>query len=161
MDLLAHSDEDTDINQRIGFLTRAITSASQAATLPPPSNFKDLNQEVIAHYSLDKLQDLKEKLQIAELQRNVFLVLSEEFNEISSFTRAQATQSSSSETERQYKLLADNIQKLQFSLFAISDLFNSITEPYKLWEFSLIIIYLCKYDDLNLIQKLWKSIIYR
>jgi hypothetical protein len=65
MDLLAHSDEDTDINQRIGFLTRAINSASQAATAPPPSNLKDLRQEIITHYSLDKLQDLKEKLQIA------------------------------------------------------------------------------------------------
>lgn len=70
-------------------------------------------------------------------------------------------QSSNSETERQYKLLSDNIHKLQYSLFSISDLFNSITEPYKLWEFSLIIIYLCKYDDVNLIQKLWKSIIFR
>jgi hypothetical protein len=67
MDLLAHSDEDTDINQRIAYLTRAINSASQAAVSSPPSDFKELNQEIITHYSLDKLEDLKEKLQIAGL----------------------------------------------------------------------------------------------
>lgn len=65
MDLLAHSDEDTDINQRITYLTRAINSASQAAISPPPADLRDLKQEIITHYSLDKLEDLKEKLQVA------------------------------------------------------------------------------------------------
>lgn len=65
MDLLAHSDENIDLNQRISYLTRAINSASQAAISPPPPDLRDLNQEIITHYSLDKLEDLKEKLQVA------------------------------------------------------------------------------------------------
>lgn len=93
-----------------------------------------------------------------ELQRNILQTLSEEY---SLLTKEHKQQSLNSETERQYKLFGDNIHKLQYSLYSISDLFNSITEPYKLWEYSLIIIYLCKYDDMNLIQKLWKSIIFR
>jgi hypothetical protein len=98
------------------------------------------------------------------LQRNIFLQLNEEYQEViraTSVPTATGFSSSSSESERQFKLLLDNLHKLQNSLYSISDLFNTITEPYKLWEYSLIIIYLCKYDDLNMIHKLWKSIIFR
>lgn len=67
MELLAHSEEDTDINQRIIFFTRAINSASQASVATQSTGLLNsgLNGDVVVNYTLDKLEDLKEKLQIA------------------------------------------------------------------------------------------------
>ena len=88
----------------------------------------------------------------------MFVVLQQELNELI----ARETEIlSAPESERQFRLLQENVNHLQNRLFTVSDLYNQISEPYKLWEFSLIIIYLCKHDDLALVNRLWKSIIYR
>ena len=43
----------------------------------------------------------------------------------------------------------------------VSQLFQDVCQPLCLWDLSLEIMYLCRFNDQNLVNKLWKSILYR
>lgn len=72
--------------------------------------------------------------------------------------------SSSSYTEAQMKEvdnMAALVHSLRFELKTISELFCLATDPYKLFDLSLRIIHVARNSDTQLINKLWKSLLYR
>ena len=72
-----------------------------------------------------------------------------------------ATSGSDAEAVRQKSLLESIVTRMEQHLIDISELYNKITEPYKLWEASLMILAISQHDDAALVTKLWRSIIYR
>jgi hypothetical protein len=53
------------------------------------------------------------------------------------------------------------IHRVHTQLMTISDIFNLVTQPFKLWDFSLLLLQISKHEDLELMNRLWRSIIYR
>mmetsp|Transcript_24760 Transcript_24760/g.36519 ORF Transcript_24760/g.36519 Transcript_24760/m.36519 type:complete len:1559 (+) Transcript_24760:131-4807(+) len=157
MDLLAHREEDTEIDTRIEHLIRAVNSANRACNTADTTAAMRVgveSAEVLANYSFDKVEDLTGKLQIAELQREVSNTLRKELQDID-------RQVVSQEGKRQRDQLADIVHRLRYQLVDVSELYNNVTEPYMLWESNLVILCTCKHDDPGLAKRLWKSIIYR
>ena len=69
MDLLAHDDEEVDIEVRIEHIIRAVNSATRACSSPAAGSGTRMTSvggsDVLANYSYEKLEDLKDKPQIA------------------------------------------------------------------------------------------------
>ena len=69
MDLLAHDDEELEIGIRIEHIIRAVNSATRACSSSDTGSSFDMSSiggaAVVTNYSYEKLDDLKDKLQIA------------------------------------------------------------------------------------------------
>jgi hypothetical protein len=91
------------------------------------------------------------------LQKSIKNVLTDEYDSISKIDDSQLT----SKAKQQKEMLRDVVHQLTNRLLDVSTLYNSIAQPYLLWESSLLILHICKFDDIKLVNKLWKSIIYR
>lgn len=96
------------------------------------------------------------KKTIPELQKSVLYQLSSELDTIK-----VVTSGADAEAIRQKALLESTVQRMSRHLIDISELYNKITEPYKLWDASLMILAVSQHDDPALIAKLWRSVIYR
>jgi hypothetical protein len=79
MDLLAHDDEEVDIGERIEHIIRAVNSATRACSSAEGGStvrtISSTGSEVVANYSYEKLEDLKDKLQIAGSYRYSFTLV--------------------------------------------------------------------------------------
>ena len=62
---------------------------------------------------------------------------------------------------REVENLRKVVWSLNFELKAISELYHMATDPYKLWELSLRIMKVASHRETPLINKLWRSIIYK
>lgn len=87
-----------------------------------------------------KLSELQDKLEIASLQKKIL---------------------SSLPGLDEMTLDADQCQALTFKLVPVSDLFNVYAAPLELYEICLLIMNVCKTNDLDTIITLWKRIISR
>ena len=90
------------------------------------------------------------------MQKSILVQLSNELDAI-----RLATSGADAEAIRQKSLLESTVQRMGQHLIDISELYNKITEPYKLWEASLMILAISQHDDPALLAKLWRSVIYR
>lgn len=95
-----------------------------------------------------------------ELQAMVYEELS---GQLHSIDHSMAS-SSAPLTENQLREI-ENLRKivwsLNYELKAISELYHMATDPYKLWELSLKIMKVANHREAPLINKLWRSIIYK
>jgi hypothetical protein len=57
--------------------------------------------------------------------------------------------------------LEEMIKKLENELFTISNLFNDVSLPFKLWELGLCLIHYSGLNAPDAAKKLWRSVIYR
>jgi hypothetical protein len=138
---LALTDNDMDINERIHYLTLANTTIVAMG---------------IDDESSAKAIELQDRLIVAEFQRNILSVLSSDLEGITSIGGdLDAAQ------RRSVDALASLVRSLRYRLKSIGDLYLEATEPYKLWENSLQLLFAAKSDDYSLIVRLWKSVIYR
>ena len=53
------------------------------------------------------------------------------------------------------------MQRSRLRLLPITELFHEICLPYKLWDLCLLILHVSKHEDSELVNKLWRSLIYR
>lgn len=53
------------------------------------------------------------------------------------------------------------VRKSKYNLLSISELFQEISVPYKLWDMCLMLLHVSKHQDVVLINRLWRSFIYR
>lgn len=67
----------------------------------------------------------------------------------------------SGDAKKQLDNLNSVLTRISSQLVDVSYLYNSVTEPYKLWEYSLLVLFICKHDDSALVSRLWRSIIFR
>lgn len=138
---LALSDGDVDIVDRIKYLVLAVSSLSEV----------DADGNIVA-----KSVELQDRLIIAEFQRSIYSALSADLEAIYSFGQVYE-----GAQKREIDALANLVQSLKFRLKSMSELFLQATEPYKLWDISLQLLFAAKSDDSALIARLWKSVIYR
>ena len=52
-------------------------------------------------------------------------------------------------------------ERCRSQLLGVTELFQDICLPYKLWEACLLLLHVSKHDGLDLILRLWRSIVYR
>ena len=83
------------------------------------------------------LEQVKSKLKIAELQKRTV-------SEIGS---------------TQFEIAQDAMDKLKRGLIAVDELFNDFSEPYELYEISLLIVHTSNFNDTSLIERLWVDVI--
>jgi nuclear pore complex protein Nup155 len=57
-----------------------------------------------------------------------------------------------------YDIQEEDIKKLNYTLVAVSELYNEYAHPMNMYESCLMVLYTCRHDDTNHIQMLWKSI---
>jgi hypothetical protein len=131
-------------------LSRAVSSAHRAVAAAHSDGSA-------AATEMELLSQLEDKLEVAGIQQLVRNALVAKFE---SSRDAQVSGLTPIEIQRGAEV-SDLISQLSTSLVSVSELYNKATEPYKLWELSLMILHTCKHDDAELINKLWLSIIYR
>lgn len=151
MDVRAHiQEDDLHLDDRVQDLGRAVSSAQRAVAACREAR-------TATNSAVEMLNELEEKLDIAELQRLVLTVLSSKLKLIGSAKDVHL----SPDEIASLKSLEDVVLRLSDRLWSVSELYNQVTEPYELWDISLTILHTCKHDDPPLIRKLWTSIIYR
>ena len=64
-------------------------------------------------------------------------------------------------TKENLEIMESNVYRLKYKLLTISELYHDICVPYKLWDISLLLLHASKSGDLDLVAKLWRSLIYR
>jgi len=121
--------EHIPLENRIEFLTRAISSTSAAVH---DINGGDRSLEVM------KLSELKDKLEVALLQKKILLELG-------------GLDETGLDSEKK--------QALQYKLLTVSDLFNDFAAPLGLYEICLLIMSVCKTNDSSTIQDIWRRIL--
>ncbi|CAM9200412.1 unnamed protein product, partial [Ectocarpus fasciculatus] len=151
MDVRAHiQGEELSLDDRIQDLSRAVSSAQRAVAA-----CREARGPTAA--AVGFLSELEEKLDIAELQKLVLTALSSKLSLIRNIADTLLSQ----EEMASMKSLEDIVSRLGDRLWSVSELYNHVTEPYELWDLSLIILHSCKHDDPQLIRSLWISVIYR
>ncbi len=107
------------------------------------------------------------------LQDSILKKLSNDFKDIHKSVGGLDSSSSSSavsssnvvvvsgDAKKQLDNLNSVLARISSQLVDVSYLYNSVTEPYKLWEYSLLVLFICKHDDSALVSRLWRSIIFR
>jgi nuclear pore complex protein Nup155 len=83
-----------------------------------------------------KKKEVEERLEIARMQARVRQTLS----------------------STKYELSTDEVDKLSHSLLSVNDLFNKYAMPCDMYENCLLLLHVCRHDDVGHIQKFWKSI---
>jgi hypothetical protein len=171
MDQLSKGEEDLDIEKRIDYLNRAVSSASAACDGTAIGESKggqrgfDRGGRVEAEY----LAELEGKREIARFQQMAYEQLNRDYQDLESHrietqrsgSRAGEEAPMSESQKRSMDALSDIILKLKVKLVSISSLFNDIAMPYKLWEISLLLMHTTRTDNPQLAMKLLRSIIYR
>jgi nuclear pore complex protein Nup155 len=136
---------DLHLNDRIECLVRALDSYSSALH---SSQQNDTNVwqwttpgKAPSQVNHDELQrsatQAKETLDVARLQSRVLHTI----------------QSS------KYDIPEEDVKKLNYTLVAVSDLYNEYAHPMNMYENCLLVLHTCRHDDTNHIQMLWKSIV--
>jgi nuclear pore complex protein Nup155 len=85
-----------------------------------------------------KLSELKDKLEVALLQKKILLKIG-------------GLDETGLDSEKK--------QALQYKLLTVSDLFNDFAAPLGLYEICLLIMSVCKTNDSSTIQDIWKRIL--
>jgi hypothetical protein len=156
MDLQAHSGETTPLSvyslaKRIEYLEKAVVCTDQAIRTRGSGG---QNSSIVIKYNHEKLLSLRDELDLANVQMNVFNTLDAEYSAVKDLA-------ASAEGRRKLDLLKLKIDELGSSLVSSSsDLYNT-THSYHLWNYSLMLLHICKHEDALLVENLWKSIIYR
>ena len=86
--------------------------------------------------------------------------LSEEFvsyNYTSHSNRMKYTENQ----RRDLDLMERVVTKANMKLLSITELFREVCLPYKLWDVCLLLLHVSKHDEVELIARLWRSLIYR
>jgi len=53
------------------------------------------------------------------------------------------------------------VHRVQFQLLTIAELYHDICLPYKKWDVCILLLHSSKNQNIEMIKKLWRSIIYR
>ena len=138
---LALSDSDMDISERIHYFTLAVTSITAMGVEDDHSG---------------RVIELQDRLIIAEFQRAAYNALNAELEAINS-----ANANYDAQQRRGIDALANLVKSLRYRLKSISELYLEVTEPYKLWDLSLQLLFAAKSEDYSLVVRLWRSLIYR
>lgn len=85
--------------------------------------------------TLEYVQDLEERLEVAKLQHQLLETILAQFGEVS------------------------EVNDLNCALYDVTQLFNHFARPLKLWECSLLILHCASYQDPLLVHQFWTSII--
>jgi nuclear pore complex protein Nup155 len=83
-----------------------------------------------------KKKEVEERLEIARMQARVRQTLA----------------------STKYELTHDEVDKLSHSLLSVNELFNKYAMPCDMYENCLLLLHVCRHDDVVHIQKFWKSI---
>ncbi|KZT61323.1 hypothetical protein CALCODRAFT_480039 [Calocera cornea HHB12733] len=125
---MAHStDPSLSLEQRISYLSRAV------------SNAKSLSAAVGDQSAVEFLTDLEERLEVAQLQAELY----------SQLQRAVGKDAGG----------ADALKKLGSQLWTITDLWQQFAVPYNLDYIKLLILHVSNHSDLNLVMGTWRRII--
>jgi len=62
---------------------------------------------------------------------------------------------------RQLDNMEKAVRRVQYKLLTITELFHDICLPYKKWDICILLLYSSKNQNVDLIKKFWKSLIYR
>ena len=89
-----------------------------------------------------------------------FSKLNREFQDLES-QRQRDPQLFNENQLRSLDALGDIVEQLQWKLFSISDLFNEVALPRKLWEIGLLLLHATRTENAPLAVQLLRSIIYR
>ena len=136
---------DLHLNDRIECLVRALDSYSSALNSSQQNNDTTVWQwntpgKAPAQVNQDELQrsatQAKETLDVARLQSRVLHTIQ----------------------SPKYDIPEEDVKKLNYTLVAVSDLYNEYAHPMNMYENCLLVLYTCRHDDTNHIQMLWKSI---
>jgi nuclear pore complex protein Nup155 len=135
---------DLHLNDRIECLVRALDSYSSAlnSSQQNDTNVWQWNTpgKAPANVDRDELQrsvtQAKETLDVARLQSRVLHTIQ----------------------SPKYDIPEEDVKKLNYTLVAVSDLYNEYAHPMNMYENCLLVLYTCRHDDTNHIQMLWKSI---
>jgi hypothetical protein len=156
MDLQAHSGETSPLEvyslaKRIEYLEKAVVCTDQAIRTRGSGG---QNSNIVIKYNHEKLLSLRDELDLANVQMNVFNALDSEYSAVKGLT-------TSAEGKRKLDLMKHKIDELGSSLVSSSSELYNITHSYHLWNYSLMLLHICKHEDNHLVENLWKSIIYR
>jgi nuclear pore complex protein Nup155 len=58
-----------------------------------------------------------------------------------------------------YEVPEDDLHALKHKLLSVNDLFNKYAMPFDMYENCLLLLHICRHDDVNYIQKFWKSLV--
>ncbi len=179
MSLLAHAQEEVDIEVRIACLQKAVASAEKAvhstatpfssAAASSSANRGDLvvfgesggaSKQMIS----DSLAELKDTLDIADYQLLAYTRLSADFASYhySSAPGSGVDRLSYTESQRrQLDLMERIVRRLRGELLGITELFHEVCLAYKLWDVCLLLLHISRHDDHDMVARLWRSFIYR
>lgn len=156
MDLQAHSGETSPLSvyslaKRVEYLEKAVVCTDQAIRTRGSGG---QNGNIGVKYNHEKLLSLRDELDLANVQMSVFNTLDAEYSAVKDLA-------ASAEGTRKLELMKGKVDELGSSLInSSSDLYN-VTHSYHLWNYSLMLLHICKHEDSLLVENLWKSIIYR
>ena len=156
MDLQAHSGETSPLEvyslaKRIEYLEKAVVCTDQAIRTQRSGG---QNGNVLAMYNHEKLLSLRDELDLANVQMNIFNTLDAEYSVVKDLA-------ASAEAKRKLDFMKMKIDELGSTLVTSSSELYNITHSYHLWNYSLMLLHICKHEDTLLVENLWKSIIYR
>jgi len=188
MSIMARSDEDTDIETRVDYLNKAISSAQRAIAFlqtnrTPVSRYAGNNNSLIVQYSkpdasdkllsstqlvVENMNELKDLLDIIVYQRMAESYLTSDYNDLCQRFQQSVDSTGSSllntadvRVKENLDIMERNVHRLRFKLLGITELYHDICGPYKLWDVSLLLLNASKTGDHDLVAKLWRSLIYR
>ncbi|KZP00865.1 nucleoporin-domain-containing protein [Calocera viscosa TUFC12733] len=128
LDVMAHStDSSITLEQRISYLSRAV------------SNAKSLSAPVGEQSPVEFLTDLEERLEVAQLQAELYSQLQQVLG------RDPAS--------------GEALKKLGSQLWSITDLWQQFAIPYDLDYIKLLILHVSNHSNLNLVMGTWRRII--
>jgi hypothetical protein len=159
MYFLAHFDGDMSIHDRTKFLQQAVSSATRAcefSTAPTSNGVVAANGLSTTSYA-DFLREVQDELAVAGFQYEAFEALRTELDAL----RDEMQQSPNTVDRNMLTSCEEATAKLQLQLVSISELFNDICLPFKLWELALCLIHYSGLEAPDAAKKLWRSLIYR
>lgn len=185
---IASDPSELPVEYRIECIEKALTSAMiayQTLTNQSSSVSNSIGNKTmftatqsLESYLLDNIQQFKDMIAVASTCLSFFFnffksLLSTEYQErigkslLQDYERYGTVDEAASlrdrydeKTLRELDIMKEFIHQLQFQLVNLTTLYE-IAFRYRMWEFNLLILQLSKQTDVELIQKLWKSYIYR
>lgn len=137
---LAQSERSLAIQLRVEYLRSAVASASMALRQTTSSS----SHSIMSMSSIPSHDIYKDLYDVAVIQQTVYETIT------------------SSPYSQLYPAVSHPIiHQLHMQLMTISDIFNQVTQPFHLWDLSLLMLQTSKHEDNEMIQRLWRSIVYR
>ncbi|CAM9224570.1 unnamed protein product [Chrysoparadoxa australica] len=143
MDSLAHSPENTTLEERLQHFTRAISSAKNCGS---------------GGFSGDKLVLLEDEMEVALLQKRVKDKL---LGSLPGLRAIKESGRGGPGLDEEIKDRTQAIEDLEVKLVNISDLYNEYAQRFNLWQLCLSILHCCNRELPDLVKTLWRNIIYR